>query len=90
MTTTSFQTGDAVQWTQSSTRGAVFSASRRDGTVISIEGTIAKVRTSGGRVMPLPVRCLRLAAQKSQVSELVELIVGAHRESADKEVRDKS
>ncbi len=49
----------------------------REGTIVSIDGTTATVRTSGKRTTDVDIRRLRLDGQESQIGEFV----GAMRDS---------
>lgn len=71
--------GDKVQWTHVSTRGWSMSMRLREGTLESIEGELAIVRTSSNRQVQVAVKRLRAKGQRSQIDEFVEGIRDAHR-----------
>ena len=68
--------GTPVHWTTFSKGKGAFSLSRKDGTVTTVEGEVAKVRTRGGRTMRIGISRLRLAGEPSQVTEFIEAVCG--------------
>lgn len=71
--------GDKVQWTHVSQRGRSVSMTLREGTLESIEGELAIVRTSANRQVQVAVKRLRAIGQRNQIDEFVEGIRDAHR-----------
>jgi hypothetical protein len=76
---TKMQAGDKVHWTQVSQRGRVLSMQRREGTIETIEGDLAQVRTSGRRRVTIAVARLRADQQPGQIDELIGAMRDAHR-----------
>lgn len=73
------KSGDKVHWTQVSTRGRTMSMQRREGTIESIDGALAIVRTAGNRQVQVALARLRLDGERSQIDEFVEGVREAHR-----------
>jgi plastocyanin len=73
--------GDTVSWTKTSSSGRTFSMVSKNGTVTALDGLIATVKTSK-HAKPVQVHLsrLRLAGQKSELTEFVEAVVEASRE----------
>ena len=73
--------GDAVSWIKTSSRGSTVSLVSKAGTVTALDGQLATVKTSK-HAKPVQVRLsrLRLAGQKSELTEFVEAVVEASRE----------
>ena len=71
---TTFQVGDKVQWTHTSTSGRSISMVLREATVLEVAGDRAKVRTPGRQVKWMPVRGLQRRGERSAIAAVVEAV----------------
>jgi plastocyanin len=73
--------GDTVSWTKTSGRGRTINMVSKAGTVTALDDQLATVKTSK-HAKPVQVHLsrLRLAGQKSELTEFVEAVVEASRE----------
>ncbi len=73
------QPGDKVHWTHVRQQGREVSLERRDGTIETIDGKDAVVRSGSNRRTRVALARLRLDGQPGQIDELIEAARGANR-----------
>lgn len=71
------EVGSLVHWTTFSQGKGWFSLTRKEGVVTAVEGEMAKVKTTGGRIMRIAIARLRLTDEPSQVTEFVAAVRAA-------------
>ena len=75
-----FNVGDEVSWSQVSRRGKEVSIRLREGVISSINDNVAKVKPPGkAKSVSVQLPNLRLAGEKSELSEFVETVFAANR-----------
>ena len=67
-----FKVGDAVSWMNVKSIGRGIQLSRREGKIIEVLGTCARIKTRNGRVIVERLTDLRFAREKGQVTEVFE------------------
>lgn len=73
--------GDRVTWTKTSGRGRTISMKSYSGTVLEVRDFVALIQVDGQKkTASMPLHDLRLAGQKSQLTELVEAVAEANRD----------
>ena len=66
--------GDRVHWTYISSSSHTISMSRREGIIIEIKGSIAKVERASGKTEIVRTARLREMDKPSQITEFVEIM----------------
>lgn len=80
--------GNQVTWTHVSSRGSTFSMRTKTGQIEKINGDVATVITGRNkRRVEIPVNELRLAGQRTTLTDFAETVFGANRARQGEDVQ---